>query len=92
MSPEIEQSTHVWLAERMGDLSEDDLARAMKAAELTKADWAAMTEDCKGCDRTVECGAFLGLHARQDVRAAPDAHRNQGRFRLLRTALEKMAS
>ncbi len=90
MRTQSEPSTHIWLAQRMQALSAAELAGAMQAAGLTPADWAAMTSDCQGCTSAGDCGKFLALHTRQDIEPAEDTHRNRGRFRLLKSALEEM--
>lgn len=90
MKPLGEQNLHFWLAQRMAKLTETDLVEAMQAAQLTQEDWAAMVEDCRGCDWTGNCRKFLDQNAGQTVEAAPDTCRNQERFAALKSAIEEI--
>ena len=90
MKPLGDQNSHFWLAQRMAKLTETDLVRAMQAAKLTQADWAAMVQECRCCDWTAGCEKFLAGQAGQAVRTAPDTCTNQQRFEALKAALEEM--
>lgn len=92
MKPLGDQNTHFWLAQRMAQLTETDLVRAMETAQLTQEDWAAMVEDCRGCDWTDGCQKFLTLRADQKIDSAPDTCRNHERFAALKAAIEEIES
>ncbi|WP_299351903.1 DUF6455 family protein [uncultured Shimia sp.] len=90
MKPLGDQNAHFWLVQRMAQLTETDLVAAMDAAKLTQEDWAAMVQECRGCDWTSECRKFLALREGVPVEEAPDTCRNQERFSALRAALEEI--
>ncbi|SHK16619.1 hypothetical protein SAMN05444000_12074 [Shimia gijangensis] len=90
MKPLGRQNTHVWLAQRMAQVTKTDLVLAMKKAQLNQDDWAAMVEDCRHCDWTEGCKKFLALQIDAPAQVPPDACRNQERFMALRVALEEM--
>lgn len=90
MKPLGDQNAHFWLAQRMAQLTETDLVRAMDNAQLSQADWSAMVQECRGCDWTSGCRKFLALRAGVPVTEAPDTCRNSERFAALKAALEEI--
>lgn len=90
MKPLGDQNLHFWLAQRMAQLTETDLVRAMEKAQLTQADWAEMVSECRTCDWTDKCQKFLDMNTGETLENAPDSCRNQDRFAALKGALEEM--
>lgn len=90
MKPLGDQNTHFWLAQRMAQLTETDLVAAMTSANLTQDDWAAMVQDCRGCNWSEGCQKFLAKQAGTPVEEAPDTCQNSERIAALKAALEEM--
>ncbi len=90
MKPLGPQNEHLWLAQRMAQITETDLVKAMEMAKLTQEDWAAMVADCRHCNWAEGCKKFLDLQGQTPVQDPPDTCRNQERFMALKAALEEI--
>ena len=91
MKPLGPQNEHLWLAQRMAQVTKTDLVKAMAKAKLTQEDWAAMVVDCRHCNWAKGCKKFLDLQRQETpLQAPPDTCRNQRRFIALKDALEEI--
>ncbi|MFP4274210.1 MAG: DUF6455 family protein [Paracoccaceae bacterium] len=87
MKPLGSPREHYWLARRMAQAAGVDLAAAQAKGALPQQDWAALVEDCRGCNWAGGCRSWLAHSEAERDRAGsfgiPHTCPNRARFEAL---------
>ena len=86
MKPLGETRKHFWLAQKMADLHDLDLAQAHGRGDLDQATWAGIVQSCRACDWTDGCERYLSRG--EALESLPDGCANRMRFATLKACEE----